>query len=647
MLLTGSFLNAQNALPRPLRPNAPGPGDINVSAVVQEREGPQYKLRGHVKLETTEMLLEADEIDYNEETGAAEARGNVKFQHFAGGEQIEAAKVEYNLQEETGKYFEIKGSSPAKIEARPGVLTTSNPFSFQGEWAERLKDRYVLHNGFITNCKLPKPWWILRGPVFDIVPGDRAIARSSTFVLRRVPLFYTPFFYKSLAKMPRRSGLLTPNIGNSSRRGKMIGVGYYWAINRSYDLTYRTQLFTQRGLAHHVDFRGKPNDRSDFNFILYGVNDRGLLLDDRSRRKEGGYLLTLDGKSDLGHGFLARGAFTYLSSFAFRQAFTESFFEAIFSEVHSIGYITKHWSTFGFNFVTSENENFQSRAPDDKIAVRKLPSLELTSRDRQIAAGALPIWLSFNASAGLLRRNQLSFQTRRHVDRLDVEPRITTAIRWKDLNLIPSFSIRETSYGSSFDANGRLTGNQLLRSSREFSLDLRLPSLARVYDAPGWLGPKLKHVIEPRARFRSVDGIEDFQRIIRFDENDIVSNTREAEVSLTNRLFAKRKDGQVQEVMSWEVFQQRFFDPTFGGAVVAGQRNVFTTTEMFSGYTFLAEPRNYSPVGSTLRVNPDPRLGIEWRTDYDPLRGHIVNSGISADARISKYLISMGHNQVR
>jgi LPS-assembly protein len=193
---------------------------------VQEREGPKYKLRGHVKIETTEMMLEADEVDYNEDTGEAEARGNVKFQHFTGGEEIQADKVEYNLQEETGKYYNVKGSSPAKIEARPGVLTTSNPFSFQGEWAEKMKDRYILHDGFITNCKLPKPWWILRGPVFDMVPGDRAIARSSTFLLRRVPLFYTPFFYKSLAKMPRRSGLLTPNIGNSSRRGMMIGAGY-------------------------------------------------------------------------------------------------------------------------------------------------------------------------------------------------------------------------------------------------------------------------------------------------------------------------------------------------------------------------------------------------------------------------------------
>ena len=88
------------------------------------------------------------------------------------------------------------------------------------------------------------------------------------------PLFYTPFFKKSLKKEPRQSGFLTPNVGHSSRYGYMVGLGYYWAINRSYDVTYRAQYFTLRGVANHVDFRGKPNEKSDFNVILDGVNDK-------------------------------------------------------------------------------------------------------------------------------------------------------------------------------------------------------------------------------------------------------------------------------------------------------------------------------------------------------------------------------------
>ena len=49
-------------------------------------------------------------------------------------------------------------------------------------------------------------------------------------------------------------------------------------------LSYRGQWFTQRGFAHNVDFRGKPSEKTDFNFLLYGVNDKGQLNDDGTRQ---------------------------------------------------------------------------------------------------------------------------------------------------------------------------------------------------------------------------------------------------------------------------------------------------------------------------------------------------------------------------
>jgi LPS-assembly protein len=52
-------------------------------------------------------------------------------------------------------------------------------------------------------------------------------------------------------------------------------------------------------------------------------------------------------------------------------------------------------------------------------------------------------------------------------------------------------------------------------------------------------------------------------------------------------------------------------------------------------------------VVSTLRLTPRPGFGVEWRADYDPLRGYMVNSGFSADGRVSDVFISLGHNQVR
>jgi LPS-assembly protein len=616
-----------------------------VAAVTQEMDGVWRRLRGHAKVEVTEMRITGDEIDYNEETGDVEARGNVHYRNFETGEELWAARVEYNLGAETGKFYRVRGNVSAKIDPRPGVLISHNPFYFESEWAERIKEKYILHQGFITGCTMPRPWWTLRAPKFDIVPNQRALAYRAIFRLRRVPLFYAPVFYKSLEEQPRKSGFLTPNIGNSSRRGKMVGAGYYWAMNRSLDLTYRSQLFTQRGFAHHVDFRGKPRAGTDFNFILYGVNDRGLKLDDGGVRKEGGFLMTAQARSDLGRGFTFRADVNYLSSFVFRQAFTESFNEAVFSEVHSVGYVTRHWSYYDLDIVFSHTANYQSPAADDKIVIRKLPQFEFRGRDKQVAKGPLPVWVSLESTAGLVRRTQPLFQTRQYLERVDFAPRVMTALRWKGFSLLPSFSIRERHYGEQQKA-GRIVGENLNVSSREFAAELAMPSLSRIFDSPKWLGDKLKHVIEPRAGFRWAGGVEDFDSLIRFDETELVSNTTEADYSITNRLYAKR-GGEVREIASWQLWQRRYFDADFGGAVLEGRRNVVLSAVEMTPFAFLDQPRHYSPVVSALRLNPTHILGVEWRSDYDPLRKLITSSGVVVDARLSHYFLSLGHNHVR
>jgi len=102
----------------------------------------------------------------------------------------------------------------------------------------------------------------------------------------------------------------------------------------------------------------------------------------------------------------------------------------------------------------------------------------------------------------------------------------------------------------------------------------------------------------------------------------------------------------VFDFLIWEVSQRRFFDRDFGGALKPGQRNVFQSTAQMSAYTFLDQERGYSPIVSVLRSQPRPGFGLEWRTDYDPLRGKIVNTSLSADARRNAYFLSAGHNRV-
>ena len=124
-------------------------------------------------------------------------------------------------------------------------------FIFRAEFAERVHDVYLLHHGYITGCKLPRPWWTLTGPSFNVIPDQRAIAHRAIFRIRGIPIFYFPYFNKSLLREPRQSGFFTPVFGNSSLYGFMLHSGYYWAINRDYDMSYRIIDYTTRGLRSH------------------------------------------------------------------------------------------------------------------------------------------------------------------------------------------------------------------------------------------------------------------------------------------------------------------------------------------------------------------------------------------------------------
>jgi LPS-assembly protein len=645
---------------------------------MQQSEGKIYRLRGRpAELESERMLFRADQIDYDDTTGDVVASGHVYFHSFEKNEEIWCDHLTYNTEDEKGKFYEVRGETHPKVVARRGVLMVDSPFHFEGKWAERVGERYLLYDGWVTNCQLPNPWWRLRGPKFDILPGQRAKGYRSIFMVRKMPLLYAPFFYHSLEKEPRHSGFLIPSPGHSTIGGFTIGLGYFWAINRSYDVTYRLQDYISRAYAHHLDFRGKPSPGSSFDVVLYGVNDRGAPNSGTPPQTFSGLSAYAVARSDLGHGWSAGALVDYTTSFRFRQEWTQSFNEAIGAELDSAGFVNKNWSTFTFDAVVSRLQNFLTSEIQETDAagnpnylqnavnIRKLPEGQLATRDRRIWKN-LPLWFSFESDAGLLYREEPifqnnvlvdKFQTNQFLERLRFAPHMTSVLHWGDFSLIPSAGLDGMFYSQSqagTPSNGvvpspvlyNVVGTDLGRVARDASVDLVFPSFARVFQKKTIFGEKLKHVVETRATYRYVTGIgTDFNRFIRFDENDLLTNTNELQFSLTNRIYAKRRDS-VQEIFTWELTQKRYFDPTFGGAVVPLARNVFAATADLTSYAFAMGPRSYSPIVSLLRTNPIGGLGIQWQADYDPYLHGIVDSSLSIDYRWKRYLVSAGNNAI-
>src|SRR5208282_2301664 len=184
-------------------------------------------------------------------------------------------------------------------------------------------------------------------------------------------------------------------------RGPELNYGYYWAINRSFDLLYRGQYYEKAGTAQHIDLRGDINATTSFDIRVDGVDDTRKLPLPAS-----GAEIAARAKTVLGDGWEARGELNYLSSFSFVQYYTESFNEAVFGETHSVGYVDKHFDDFAIYVVAQQNVDFQSTTPGDVVTIRKLPEVQFQERDHEFHVGGQPFWVSFQSSAGFESRSQ-------------------------------------------------------------------------------------------------------------------------------------------------------------------------------------------------------------------------------------------------
>src|SRR5262249_42156389 len=149
---------------------------------------------------------------------------------------------------------------------------------------------------------------------------------------------------------------------------------------------------------------------------------------------------------------------------------------------------------------------------------------------------------------GLSRRSP-GFSSADLVGRFDIHPRISVPLFLGGWTFRPVFAVRDTYYTQSKLLVGTSpvpTNNDINRRALETSFELRPPTLVKVFDKP-FFGRKVKHTIEPQIKYYYVNGIDNFNRIIRFDYRDIASDTNAAEFSLMNRVYFKRPGSKCQD----------------------------------------------------------------------------------------------------
>jgi LPS-assembly protein len=662
---------------------------VGIESDRQSERDKVYTLDGAVDITYRDREVRADHVEYDANTGEVTATGHVVLTGGRNHERIAASQGNFNLKSETGRFYDVNGEvgmAPAHEGTVAKIYQNGNPFLFTGKVVVKTgPESYDIYEGSVTSCLLPKPDWLLTATHFAVAEGE-AKGYNSTFHLLGLPLLWFPYVTHPTDPGTRQSGFMIPSLGESSTKGITLEEQFYLVLNRSMDLTIGAAYYSSIGWAQSATFRYQ-GDGLDFVKFHY----TGLLDKRAPAANQGGEDAVLALRHDFASDTRLASNLEYLSSYIYREAFTDNFNQAVTSDILSTAYVTHETRGYEFAILADRYQGIkliaQGSSSEQQVHILHTPTASLATTERRLGTTGLE-W-SLETSVSGLKRTQPNFASGGVVERVDLHPEVSLPFSLGTWRLIPTLGLEETAYSRSQvptttisqSPQQRLSG--LSRSDAHFQFEVRSPILGRTFTPSRWtglLGTKLRHTVEAETTYRVTKGVDNFRKVLRFDATDVVANTDEVEYGLTQRLFrrrsserpcveqrdqpiaaslpdapdaaemegglnpdptlsvgneegadASRDSCQVDELISWRLTQKYFMDPHFGGAIVNGRRNIFDTTLSLSGVAFLTEPRNISPLISRLRLRSSAHTDVEWDFDYDTGAKKFTSSNLFLD----------------
>jgi LPS-assembly protein len=613
--------------------------DVRLEAEQQSKQGDVFFADGKVLIQYRNFQLHADHIQYNPKTFLAKASGNVALD--VDSQHITADNGEFNVETGAGRFENVRGEVRSEHRPNAYVLVSPNPLTFEAQEVRRIDAAtYEIDHAWVTVCLPDKPSWKFFATRATIHVDHSVALVNANFRLFRIPLLYMPYADLPAGRNLRQSGFLMPEFSDTSLKGVVLGDGYYWAPRNWTDVALGAAYLSRRGWQQNAEFRAKPWENVSVSAKYFGVFDRGLptTVTNSSGNtvtelvKQGGHSSQFELDAHLAHGWRAVADINQLTSLTFQLAFAPNFSEAVNSEVRTSAFLTNSTHGFSMDLAANSYRDFLNAQPEIEVDLRSAPEARVSSVD-QSPWRNVPVYFGGEVFAGAVHRSDETLQagvvvpginTGAFVERSEFAPRVVVPLHWGPwIGATTSYTLRTTSYGAQI-IGGSAVNTPLTRTTGELNVDLRPPSLERVWETRSG---KWKHTIDPEIEYNYVRGVNQFDRFIRFDEDETLTDTNEFMYSVTQRLFHRSGDGQADELISWKIAQKYYFDPTFNGALVPGTRNVFQALDSITPFAFADEPRRFSPIDSDLRITPGGVYDAEVRLDFDPVRARLITAG--------------------
>jgi LPS-assembly protein len=645
-----------------------GDGEVVVYSERQTVEGEEGSrvivYSGNVDVRYGIYRMQADKVTLHESDNRMEAEGSVIFDQ-GDDQRITGAKAVWNLKTKLGWFEDSTGFTN---QTNDGTV-----IYFTAERVERISlNEVIVKKGKFTACEEAVPKWSFTADEARIKVNEKVKLKNAKFRIKDIPVLPLPYASIPIKEQDRVSGFLTPSFSYSRNKGFRFSGAYYQTLGRSADAVVRADIFASRGVGYGIDVRTRANSRSFLNFGFYAVEDR-IWGDKASPEKpdQGGSTVYAEGVHYFPNGFTAAVDVRLTSSLAFRQVFLDGLQQIISPIEVSQAFVNKSWNNYTMNILARSQV---ISIPNVRVKTRNLPSINFDKRPSQIAflKGA---YFSFKTSLeGVSRREEVDdldlYRQMTGSDpvnspaigqRFDIYPQVTVPLHTKYFSFTATAATRLTYYSNSFNDMRQVVGRDVIRKYGEFEFDIRPVALARNFYGEN-NAFRFRHVIEPFATYRYIKGVNNFNKIIRFDHIDTISDTNEIEFGLTNRIYTRRYaeavtdeaqqrltetasgDKRPLSVQPYEVFSltirgKYFFDKAFGGALIPGQRNQIAPITALTFYTFGGVPRRFSPVNIEATYRPQRTVFVSTRMDVgvqgDAVRA--VSATIGYDTKLLKF----------
>ena len=243
------------------------------------------------------MLLQADEMIYDNENSKITAKGNVEL--YYGNYTLLADRVVYDRGSNT-----LAAEGNVRIKDPDGAVITADHITLTDDFRDGFIDALklvtkddtrivassasrqagnitVFENGWFTPCKVceenpskPPTWRIRAGKITH--KRDQAIItyKNAFFDFLGVPLVWVPYFQMADPTVKRKSGFLMPSYSHSNQLGTTVQVPYYFALSDHYDFTFAPMFTEKAGTLLLGDWRQRLAS-GGYRVQLAGVWDQG------------------------------------------------------------------------------------------------------------------------------------------------------------------------------------------------------------------------------------------------------------------------------------------------------------------------------------------------------------------------------------